>query len=83
MNSKVQVILIALMFLGLILASAGVGALLAGESTFGTIFSIAGAFFLLLDVFLLFYVKNAAKARQNASTEPVAAPAPDAEQEAE
>jgi hypothetical protein len=50
---NVQNILIVIIFIGLMLIAAGVGALVAKETTFGTIFLIVGAVVLVIDVIIL------------------------------
>jgi hypothetical protein len=77
MNNKVQVILIVLMFLGLILASAGGGALLTGNpsvTTFGMIGTVTGGVILAGDIMLLFYARSIVKARAAARSSPAAIP---------
>jgi len=48
-----QYLLVGLLFLSLMLVAAGIGAMAAGESTFGTAFLISGGVLLAIDVVLL------------------------------
>ena len=50
--------LVIVMFIGLMLVAAGIGALVAGESRFGMIFLIAGAAILVIDVLVLITVRK-------------------------
>ncbi len=50
--------LIIVIFIGLMLVAAGIGALAAGESRFGMIFLIAGAAILVIDVSVLILVRK-------------------------
>jgi len=53
-----QNVLIIVMFIGLMLIAAGIGALVAGESGFGMIFLIAGAAILVIDILILIMVRR-------------------------
>jgi hypothetical protein len=57
MGKKIQTIFIAFIFLGLILISAGVGALAARERFFGSIFGISGAAVLVITIIVMVIVR--------------------------
>ncbi|MFC2070353.1 hypothetical protein ACFLTB_04185 [Chloroflexota bacterium] len=54
-----QNIIVGVLFVGLMLIAAGIGAFAAGEQTFSMIFGIAGAAIVVIDViFLVIYRKR-------------------------
>jgi Flp pilus assembly protein TadB len=63
MGKSKQNLYIGILFLGLILLSAGIGAMAAGEMVFGLIFLIGGVFFIGLGAMILILVRSKQQAR--------------------
>ena len=58
MSTKNQVILIGILFLGLILLSAGVGALAAGELVIGLLLLAGGVIFIAVAIMIFYYLRK-------------------------
>jgi len=73
MDKSRQYLYIGILFLGLILLSAGIGALAAGEMVFGIIFLVGGIFFIGLGAMILILVrkKQIARAGQAGPADPM------------
>lgn len=73
MDKSRQYLYLGILFLGLILLSAGIGALAAGEMVFGIIFLTGGLFFIVLGAMILILVRKKQKARAGltAPAEPI------------
>ena len=53
-----QYVLIGLLFLSLVLAAAGIGAMVAGEAAFGAVFLVSGGVLLAVDVVLVTLIRR-------------------------
>ncbi len=58
MNNSRQILFIVVLFLGLMLVAAGIGALVAGEGLIGTIFLVCGILLLVFDTVILVLVRK-------------------------
>lgn len=58
MNKSSQILIIGVLFLALILISAGIGALVAGESLIGLALITGGSIILVSDLVALYFVRK-------------------------